>query len=247
MSALVYGRSGTGKTAFAATFPKPLLLVDIRERGTDTIANVLDVDVVQVNTWDELEELYWQLKNGYLPKYRTVVLDQITQLQDLGKSKIRDDGAKDDDEPMSKRDWGNLSGLMQTWLMNFRDLTDQGLNIVFVAHERTLDIESMEDQIDPSIGPRLMPSVGAALCGAVSAIGNTFIREEFIGPEKTRRVEYCLRIGPHAYYTTKVRHPVEAETPEYLVNPSYEKLDRAIRGEDVSKPVKRKISHEKQA
>ena len=40
ISALFYGRSGTGKTTLSATFPKPLLILDIAEKGTDSICVV---------------------------------------------------------------------------------------------------------------------------------------------------------------------------------------------------------------
>ena len=40
LAVLLYGRSGTGKTTIAASFPTPLLLLDIREKGTDSVANV---------------------------------------------------------------------------------------------------------------------------------------------------------------------------------------------------------------
>ena len=55
---LVYGRSGTGKTAFGATFPTPCLFIDTNERGTETIKSVEGVDVVRVEEWAEMEELY---------------------------------------------------------------------------------------------------------------------------------------------------------------------------------------------
>ena len=32
----LYGRPGTGKTTIACTAPKPMLLVDIKDKGTDS-------------------------------------------------------------------------------------------------------------------------------------------------------------------------------------------------------------------
>jgi len=237
---MVYGRSGTGKTAFAATFPKPLLLIDIREKGTDTVAQVQGIDVVQVEAWEEFEQLYWFLSSGK-SKYKSVVIDQVSQLQDLAMEKIRRDDGKDDGDLITKRDWGVISGKMKTWLFNYRDLVDKGLHVCMVAHERAnASDDAIEDQIDPSIGPRMMPSVASAINGAVSIIGNTFIRERFIGTERARVVEYCMRIGPHAYYTTKVRTPVGNETPDVIVNATFEKMLKITKGESlVSRVVKK--------
>lgn len=237
-AALIYGRSGTGKTALAGTFPKPALLLDIRERGTDTVAAVAGLDVIAIETWEEIEQIYWMLASGKT-KYKTIILDQVTMMQDLAMTSIKLEEGMTDSDPMSKRDWGTLSGRMKTWISNYRDLTDRGYHVVFLAHEREDDAEdSVDQQIMPSIGPRLMPSVASHMAGAASLIGNTFIRERFVGTERKRLVEYCIRIGPHAYYLTKVRHDVSIETPDILVNPTFEKLVAALRGE-IKQPVRK--------
>jgi ATP-dependent phosphoenolpyruvate carboxykinase len=49
-SYVFYGQSGTGKTTLAATFPGPILLCDIKDRGTDSVVGVEDLDVMEVET-----------------------------------------------------------------------------------------------------------------------------------------------------------------------------------------------------
>jgi phage nucleotide-binding protein len=232
-SMLVYGQSGRGKTAVASTWPKPMLLLDINEKGTDTIANVPGIDVISLEDWDELEQTYWFLKEGE-HEYKTVVIDQISQMQDLAMSAVRAESKKEESDLLTRKDWGQISGMMKTWLFNYRDLIARDMYVVFVAHERTNNSdESVEDQIDPTIGPRLMPSLSSAVNGAVSAIGNCFIREEFTGQgkDKTRDVKYCMRIGPHAYYTTKIRRPIDFVAPDFIVNPTFDKIRAIIKGE----------------
>ena len=233
LAVLVYGRSGTGKTTIASTFPKPLLLLDVREKGTDSVANVSGVDVGQITEWGQFEDVYWYLEGGR-HKYKTVVVDQITQLQDLVIAQAMKDDKKETSDPISKRNWGQGAGLMKTWLLNYRDLIDKGINVVLLAHDRaTASEDEGDDQIDPVVGARIMPSVASFVNGAVKIIGNTFIREHFQiqGNRKVRQVEYAMRIGPHAYYTTKTRTPVGIKSPDVIVNPSYEKLVAVMRGE----------------
>lgn len=250
MVALLYGRASTGKTVVGATFPKPLLIMDIKERGTESISRAKGIDVVQVSSHSQLEEFFWYLKQT--DKYRSVTIDHCGQWQQMVISELRTELAMKKTDNFHKGQWGQVSGHLKEWMLNFRDLRDKGMNVCFVAHDRQFGGEDTEDNaIDPSIGPGLMPSVASFLNGAVSVIGNTFIRERFeknpkLPGKKTRIVEYCMRVGPHASYVTKIRKPIDAETalPDIIVNPSYEKLIAIQKGEaprkTVSKPVVKK-------
>lgn len=244
LAALVYGRSGTGKTHFGSTFPKPILLLDIREEGTDTIAKVEGIDRLEVNTWADFEDAYWFIAEGE-HKYKTILLDQISTLQDLAMEKIRKDENLQPTDMFHKRHWGQISGLMKTWLFSYRDLTKKDLHVCMIAHDRvSTNDDTAEDALEPNVGARVMPSLAAAINGAVDMIGNTYIRERFegVGKEKVRFVDYMMRIGPHAYYSTKIRRPVDAgPPPEAIANPTFEKITLLTRGES----LKRKLKKEK--
>lgn len=237
LSMLVYGRSGTGKTTFAGSFPTPALLIDVREKGTDSIANLEGVDVVQIEHWSDLEEIFWFLKKE--KKYKSVIIDQVSSMQDMAMVHAMAEEGKD---IMSQRLWGVVSGLMKTWLLNYRDLVDEGINVLFIAHDRTSKggDESEDDTIDPQVGARLMPSVAGMLNGAVKVIGQSFVREVWL-EDKSRKVEYCLRVGPHAYYTTKMRNPVGTTIPEFVVDATYDKVTQLMSQGEV-KPVRRTIT-----
>ena len=221
---LAYGQSGTGKTVFGASFPKPLLLIDIREKGIESIMDVKGIDLASVENWDELDELYWLLKDG--SKYKSIVLDQLTAAQAMGMSKLREQKSMKPSEPFSQRGWGQLSGMMQEMIYNYRELYTKGYNILFNAHERQREPQEEDDErITPSVGSNLMQSVASFLNGAVSVIGNTFIREKFDKKAKTSEVQYCMRVGPHAYYRAKIRRPVSAgPVPGVIVNPTFDKI-----------------------
>lgn len=237
ITALIYGKSGTGKTVFAASWPKPLLLLDIREKGHESITDVEGIDLLQVETWDDLEEAYWMLEAG--SKYKSIVLDQLTSMQALGMAKLRADKNQKSDEVMSQRAWGQLSGMMQQWLYNYRELYSKKYHICFNAHERLRDAEETDDdRIAPSVGSNLMQSVSSFVNGAVSVIGNTFIRELVNKKEKTREVQYCMRVGAHAYYAAKLRRPVSAgPPPDVIINPTFEKVLRLSKGQSLTRKV----------
>ena len=232
MAILVYGRSGTGKTTFASTAPKPMLLLDVREKGTDSVANVPGIDVAHIEKWDDFVQVYWYLAKGN-HKYKTVCVDQVSQLQDLAIIQAMTDNGKKESDPIAKRDWGQAAGLMKTWLLSFRDLMDNDLHVIFLAHDRTVEMEEgSEDQIDPSVGARVMPSVASFLYGAVKIIGNSFIKESFTiqDKRKVRKIDYAMRIGPNSVYVTKTRNPVGIIAPDLILNPTFEKIMKVMKG-----------------
>lgn len=238
LAALFYGRAGTGKTTVASTFPKPLLHLDIREKGTDSIADVEDVDTIQVNSWDEFEQIYWYLASAE-NKYKTVVIDAVSQLQDFAVEKAMEEDGKTN-EIVTKRQWGSAAGKLKTWIINYRDLVDRDLNVVFLAHDRVNEGDEGEDgELTPTVGPRLMPSVASIMTASVKLIGNTFIREtheKLEGGKMKRNVVYCMRIGPHAYYETKIRQPKGSFTPDIIENPDYNVMVSLMKGEFKPEP-----------
>lgn len=241
-----YGRSGTGKTTLAASFPKPAILLDVRDEGEDSVADVKGLDIKRIHDFEEFEEAYWWLKKH--PKaYKTIIIDTVSQLQQLvllevGGKKKRGNRQVGDWGSLTRGDWGDISGIMKEWLTNYRDLKSEGMNIVFIAQDRVFNLGDDEepiedDQIAPEVGPALSPAIAKALNASVDVIGNTFIRskttrEEVRGKKKkTERLEFCLRLGPNSVYVTKVRKPKSVEAPAFIINPTFEDIIEVIKGE----------------
>jgi hypothetical protein len=240
---LAYGQSGTGKTVFASTFPKPLLLLDVREKGVESITDVKGIDILEIEEWPDLwgeSSIFWRLKGKN--HYKTVVIDQLTAVQSLGMDYLRQTKGMKPGEPFSQRSWGVLSGMMQEMIYGYRELYSDGYNVLFNAHERLREPqEEDDDRLAPSVGSNLMQSVASFTNGAVSVIGNTFIREFHDKKEKTTEVQYCMRIGPHAFYRAKIRRPVSAgPVPGVIINPSYEKIRKISKGEPMTRKIRRK-------
>jgi phage nucleotide-binding protein len=233
LAALFYGRAGTGKTTVACTFPGPILHLDIREKGTDSVTEIENLDTMSLDLWEEFEQVYWYLKSGE-SGYKTVIIDAVTQLQDLAVEKAMAEDNKTD-SIVTKRQWGTASGYLKTWIINYRDLVEEGIHVVFLAHDRVTEGDEGEDgELTPSVGPRLMPSVASILTGGVKITGNTFIREavkKLEGGKIERKVIYSMRLGPHAFYNTKVRQPKGSYVPDVLDNPDYEAFCQIMKGE----------------
>jgi hypothetical protein len=175
--------------------------------------------------------------------FATVVLDHVTGLQDMVLKEVL--GL---DEIPIQKSWG-LATQQQygTCILRCKELLSALLsvqaNVVLVAQEKDFNTDSEGDLIAPAVGAALTPS----LCGWANSvcdyIVNTFLRqhEEVKSKNvngkttqvrvKTRKVEYCLRTGPHPVYCTKFRLPKGNPLPESIVDPDYDKIMTIIRGQ----------------
>lgn len=222
---LIYGRSGGGKTTFVGTCPGPILILDPGEKGVETIEHIEGAEQIQIKKWEDFEAMYWYLASrGGCEKFKTVAIDTVTRLQDLAIDKVNPNGDK-----MEFKQWSEVSSLLKSWFILYRDLPT---NVVFVAQDRTTEREDGSDfEVDPEVGPALMPSVARSLCAAVGVVVNAFVREQDVpykaanGATKTRKeADYCLRVGPHSTYVTKYRTRPDVDVPRVLADPSFERL-----------------------
>jgi hypothetical protein len=241
-----YGRAGTGKTTLFGTFPGPALLLDLNDRGDDSVSDVKDLQVMDITDPDDLDDAYWYLKRNP-GKFKSVALDTVTQLQQMfveqvsERKKVKRKGATTknagDWGTMTKQDWGEVAALMKNEITRFRDLP---MEVVFLAQDRVFGAEEddMDSLLEPEVGPRLSPSVNKHLCAAVHIIGNTFLRvKKRKGKNEkgkvvtTEKIVYCLRVGPNPVYTTKVRKPKEFDVPEFIENPTYDDIIDIVNGD----------------
>jgi hypothetical protein len=243
----VYGRSGTGKTTFWATFPDPILALICSGskkpgelRSIDTPENRGRVHPTIVGNVETLQEFITRSKHE---QWSTVVLDHASGLQDLvlkellgleGLPTQRSWGMAD------QRTWGQCA--LQTKEL-LRALLSLDCNVVIVAQERDFNTEIEGDLVNPYVASALTPSVVGWLNPACDYIVQTFLRPQFqttektvnktklVTKKKTGRIEYCLRCAPHEVYTAKFRRPLgSGDLPEAIVDPTYDKVNRLIQG-----------------
>lgn len=240
---LIYGQNGTGKTRTASTFPKPLLLADIREKGTDSIKTIPDIKVRKITKWEDVELLYWFLKtqnNKLKTPFKTLVLDTVTQLEQLAIAYVMNKEAQEfgfeinskADMDMPKiRDYGNAAALLKAWMIRFRDLVEDDIYVAFNVQEKRDGSEEV-DEDKHEVFPQLMQSIRGILGGAVTHIIHTEIREvtKTVQGQIRSFPVYVARIGPSPKYLTKFRVPPAISVPQFMLNPSYEQIRDLMEG-----------------
>jgi hypothetical protein len=243
VKALFYGDFGKGKTTLGATFPKPMLIIDVNERGTDSVRGEYergDVKRFKVTEWEQIVDIYWYLQTAKHP-FKSVMIDTLTQLNDLTlkyvMQKDSDIDASVDLEMPHQRHYGMSGQIMREWILKYRNLP---MNVVFNCQEkRKKDEDAIVDE-EPQVGPELSPSVLRTAGAAVGIIGHCFVRE-VDGEDGKTKTHFGLRVGPSSQYRTKIRVPKSqsAVVPKVIYDPSYDKLVAVMKGE-YKKPTKKK-------
>ena len=142
----------------------------------------------------------------------------------------------------SREQWGQCALQMKELLRLLLKLT---CHVVIIAQEREFNNDDEGDLLMPFVASALSPSVVGWLNPACDYIGQMFIRRRFIIKESkvktkkgvkiiktqvpTKGVDYCMRVGPDAVFTTKFRLPKGSILPEVLVDPSFGVIDKLIR------------------
>jgi AAA domain len=150
---------------------------------------------------------------------------------------------------VDRKDWGLINSQWESRITGLFDLADQfGHNVAILTHERTFGNKKESEIISPRTGAELTPAASKWLHAEVDYSCQTFIRQKLVESTAegtdvpvftaTKDVEFCLRVRPSSVYNTKFRTvgdllPDPIELPEAIVNPTYDKIVRLIRGERV--------------
>ena len=175
VKALVYGQAGAGKTTLATSMPSPVIIS--AEAGLLSIAGS-GIQFVEVNTMDELQEVYEWLTSPEADQFESVVLDSISEIGEVvltHEKKINKDG---------RAAYGELQVKMTEIIRGFRDLP--GKHVLMTAK-----LEKMQDEMGRVLYGPAMP--GAKLSQQLAYFFDAVfaLRIEKDGEGNTQRALMC--------------------------------------------------------
>lgn len=137
---LLYGQPKSGKTSMSAMWPKPLLVAF--EKGYNALVGVRPADV---SSWADFKNICRQLKKPEAKElYETIVIDTIAIAYALCEKYIlAREGVNAIGEIAYGKGWGMLKDEFET---TFRELTQLGYAIVFIAHSKTKKTEQTDEE-----------------------------------------------------------------------------------------------------
>ena len=159
---LVYGNGGVGKTTFASTAPKPLL-VDCENGAKYFGMRGIKMDVAKIQDWKDMDGIFDIAKSG---EYETIIIDPIGELMEKLKRYMINKGEKKlimaDGSP-TIAGWGWLKDTMRSMLKIIRD---SGVNLIIVAH---VD----EKEVDGTMvkRPKVLTKLSEELIAFVDIVG----------------------------------------------------------------------------
>lgn len=217
MKMLIYGSPGVGKTSLLATanlhpLTAPILIVNV-EGGTLSISETSTLglaeppDVVDLTSYDQLNDIFWYLAKGDHP-YKSVGIDSLSELQTVNlesvvrKQMSKTSGGGSRRESMDDvwlEDYGTSNNQLRRMLRQFRDLP---MHVFFTCH----DASSQDKDKNEVVHPALTPGLRTAVLGYMDIVGylyNQAVTDED-GNEATLR---RMLSRPYGKWLAKDRSP----------------------------------------
>ena len=226
---VIYGRSASGKTTLASTFPKPLLCIAIGDDGQESIRDIDGVNVLQVNDVAQLTQALQELETDR--KYATVLIDTFSLVvNEWIEAEVASKKKK-----MTQQAWGELKTDTETIIRRLKKLANSR-NIILTCHEVTDTVEGLEDELLPDVRPNIGKGSRTYLEGMANyGIHTTVLKKEKEMPDGTTKtvIKFAVHLNNHPYYWVKTQKSQSVKLPTYLIDPSYDKIVSLIKGDKI--------------
>jgi len=211
MNILIYGNQGSGKTYLAATAQdhkdmSPVLVLNT-DGGLMTLAGRGDIDAEDVTSVKQLEEIFWKIQeqDPVYKKYKTVIIDSVTELQSLNllelvnkniKKKNQQNTRTQDD--IYQEDYGKSTTQLRRVFRMFRDCP---INTIMIALPKYKFPPGATDAATlAEVMPSLTTKLGDSLMGFVDFVWYLYTEEDDKGKEVRK-----LLTRDHGVYRAKTR------------------------------------------
>lgn len=223
---VVYGKSGSGKTHFLGTFPKPMLYLQFGDDGSNTIQGVDGIDVIEVTSLAQLKEIAEELPRD--SKYATIAVDTFS----LCVQEWIDVNAVKKGKRVSQQMWGDIKSDTEELIKLFKQAAKNRI-VVLTCHESTDIIEGMEEEITPDVRPSVSKGARTYLESMANfGVHLTVVQKEKPMEDGTTKVitGHAAHLAPNPYYWTKLQKPASIKVPAQMINPTHSKITKMMEG-----------------
>lgn len=224
---VLWGKSGSGKTHFVATLPKPLLYIQFGDDGSNTIAHVDGIKAIRADSVDKLKQIGEELKKDN--SYASVAVDTFSMITNVWV----DANAIQKNRHMTQQMWGDLKVETEQLVRIFHEVAKTHV-VALTCHEATDTIEGMDDEVIPDFGPSTSKGSRIYIQGMANyGLHFTKVKKTVVdkdtGEEKDV-VKFAVHLGANPYYWTKLQIEDTIKIPSVMINPSYDKIINLIQG-----------------